>query len=379
MTRDSHGPNDDFAARVRDRIQHPAATARSLIARLRELMHPHGHPAGTPSHASGAPRHGDEPWPPRKHSAPQNTPRPAPLTFRDEEGDVTELPLEFATATMGHLLLDQGRPDDARRVFRAVLARNPGDTEALRGLSRLGDPPESIEDADVLADSIPDAPGVRDTEPEGMLDRAPPPAAYGVSEARALPVDPVSIVVFWELTDADLEHAGAMGAAPALSVTSHTPDATGVHRSERIIEGIPQVGDWFVTGLPAGAMHHAAVGFLRNGVVIPVVHAEPVSTPRGRPAAAPARVRATVALPHDDTGEHGTYAEGAYGPRITGIAGPGDALHGREYTVGVSVNVVITADGEDTEVFDHFHQSWVGAQSPSSQGFVSVGGSTSSR
>src|SRR5581483_7389893 len=99
MTRDSHGPNDDFAARVRDRIQHPAATARSLIARLRELMHPHGHPAGTPSHASGAPRHGDEPWPPRKHSAPQNTPRPAPLTFRDEEGDVTELPLEFATAT----------------------------------------------------------------------------------------------------------------------------------------------------------------------------------------------------------------------------------------------------------------------------------------
>jgi Flp pilus assembly protein TadD len=59
-------------------------------------------------------------------------------SFRDEDGDERALPDEFATATMGHVLLAQGRSDEALAVFRAVLARSPDDEDALRGVALLG-------------------------------------------------------------------------------------------------------------------------------------------------------------------------------------------------------------------------------------------------
>ena len=62
------------------------------------------------------------------------------VTFEDEDGEANELPTEFATATMGHVLLGQGRHDAAREVFRAALAKDPGDLEAARGLRMMGEP-----------------------------------------------------------------------------------------------------------------------------------------------------------------------------------------------------------------------------------------------
>ena len=61
----------------------------------------------------------------------------AAVTLVDEEGESTELPAEFATATMGHILLGQGRRDAARAVFQSVLARAPDDAAALRGMALL--------------------------------------------------------------------------------------------------------------------------------------------------------------------------------------------------------------------------------------------------
>ena len=54
------------------------------------------------------------------------------VTFEDEDGEANTLSAEFATSTMGHVLLGQGRADAAREVFRAVLAKDPADAEALR-------------------------------------------------------------------------------------------------------------------------------------------------------------------------------------------------------------------------------------------------------
>ncbi|MDB4928358.1 MAG: hypothetical protein JWM10_842, partial [Myxococcaceae bacterium] len=61
------------------------------------------------------------------------------VTFEDEDGEANTLPAEFATATMGHVLLGQGRRDAAREVFHTALAKDPGDAEAARGLRLLGD------------------------------------------------------------------------------------------------------------------------------------------------------------------------------------------------------------------------------------------------
>lgn len=62
---------------------------------------------------------------------------PGAVTFVDEEGESNELPAEFATATMGHILLGQGRRDEARTVFEAVLARDPHDEPARLGMTLL--------------------------------------------------------------------------------------------------------------------------------------------------------------------------------------------------------------------------------------------------
>lgn len=62
---------------------------------------------------------------------------PGAVTFVDEEGESNELPAEFATATMGHILLGQGRRDEARAVFETALARDPHDESARRGMALL--------------------------------------------------------------------------------------------------------------------------------------------------------------------------------------------------------------------------------------------------
>ncbi len=88
--------------------------ARALAARLRELL--------------------DEAR--RRHPAAWGDPDEA-ARFVDEEGEEAELSAEFVTATMGHVLAGQGRRDEARKVFRAVLAAHPDDAEAQRGLRAL--------------------------------------------------------------------------------------------------------------------------------------------------------------------------------------------------------------------------------------------------
>lgn len=53
-----------------------------------------------------------------------------------------EEPEERATVTLGRLYLQQGHQDEARRIFREVLDREPDHTEARAELLRLDAPPE---------------------------------------------------------------------------------------------------------------------------------------------------------------------------------------------------------------------------------------------
>ncbi|MBI5515383.1 MAG: DUF4912 domain-containing protein [Deltaproteobacteria bacterium] len=277
----------ELTARLRDELRGTAQRARALAAELRAVA---GLAAPEPQ-AEPPRRGGEDLW--ELHGGASRGDAEADAeapTLIDEEGEESALPLEFATTTMGLLLLGQGRHREAARVFRAVLQRTPEDAEARRGLlvARRALPAEASP-----KESAP-------MEPLGLLDRLPPPWAYNVAEAVALPVDPRSIVVFWELTESTLTRAGEQtgwGARRALRVQSvlHTPD--GVHRTERLIEEVPGIGDWFVTDLPPGATHLATVGLLHGDRFVPIAHAAPVTTPRGKPSEAPTRVRATVSIP----------------------------------------------------------------------------------
>jgi hypothetical protein len=224
--------------------------------------------------AEAAPRTGGDAYQPHEPEAPR-APEATP-SFVDEEGEENALPLEFATATMGHVLLGQAKPDEARAIFLAVLSRTPDDEDALRGMGLLGP----------AAPAAPSAP-----DPVVMLDRAAPPAGYDALTVRALAVDPRTLTVWWEVP-ADR----APDAPLTLCVVSLRPGLHGdVERVERRLAGVPRAGERFVQSVPAGAEHHVAVGVVRSGEFSPLAHAPVVRTPRGSASDRVAQTQATVA------------------------------------------------------------------------------------
>ncbi len=260
----------------------PLDELRALTTRMRALLddaharYPEQVPAPRRADAASldvegaAPRVGGDAYQPRDAAdepvaAPPTAAPPTP-TFFDEEGDENALPLEFATSTMGHILLGQGRPEEARAIFRAVLDRDPADAEARRGLDALGEPAAVSHPADAPTESSVE-----------MLDRAPPPEGYNVLTVRALAVDPSTLAVYWEVPEADLD------AEPlSLFVVSLKAGPRGeVERVERKIHGVARLGERFVYELAAGAEHHVAIGVTRDGGFSPLAHAAPVRAPRG--------------------------------------------------------------------------------------------------
>lgn len=265
----------------------PLDELRALTARMRTLLddaharypddvaaHPRAHAAEV-SAEGAAPRVGGDAYQPRDTAdeADGETPR-----FLDEEGDENALPLEFATSTMGHVLLGQGRADEARSLFRAVLSRDPADAEALRGLALLGDS---------VVSHPADAPTASSVE---MLDRAPPPEGYGVLTVRALAVDPSTLAVYWEVPEALLPDAPL-----TLCVVSLRAGSNGqVERVERRVHGVARVGERFVYELAAGAEHHVAIGLTHNGAFSPIAHAPVARAPRGAVSDRAAHTQASV-------------------------------------------------------------------------------------
>lgn len=136
---------------------------------------------------------------------------------------------------------------------------------------------------------------VEKPEPTSMLDREAPPAGYGRPRARALPVDPNTLVLFWEWPT---DHVPlAPGDVLVLQLVS-----TLVLEGEPVAftqwaDGVPAAGDYFFRGLPPGAAHQGFVGILREGIFEPVLYTEPVETPHGEPTPEVSPVRATLLLP----------------------------------------------------------------------------------
>lgn len=169
------------------------------------------------------------------------------VTFEDEDGEANTLSPEFATSTMGHVLLAQGRRDAAREVFRAVLAKDPADAEAQRGLALLGEPA---------------APPVR--------------SATGVAHA----VDATTAYARWSAGGPPSRE----GASLVLVVVSLWVDGRALRRDEREIAVDATEGERFVPGLRPGASHHLAVGWRSTSGFAPLVTMGPVQTPGAAPS-----------------------------------------------------------------------------------------------
>jgi hypothetical protein len=198
-----------------------------------------------------------------------------PIAFTDEDGDDNALSAEFATATMGHVLAAQGRTDEARAVFAAVLARAPDDASAREGLRALG-------------------PGAAVTAPE-----APAPQAF----VRALGMSPTELLTHWTVEPGAISHLGAAAAdAPlALLVTSLRVGPAGVLTSHQAIPLDASEGERVVRGLDPASTHLVALAARLGDRLVPFARAAATTTPTDAPqpfaVALPAWPAPTAAAP----------------------------------------------------------------------------------
>jgi hypothetical protein len=250
-------------------------------------------------------------------------------SFVDEEGDTSDLPNEFATATMGHILLAQGKTDEARTVFTSVLSRDATDAEALRGMSLLGDSPVPV------STSI------------TMLDHETPATQYGSVSVRALSVDPTSLHAHWEIPDGTTPDAAPL----SLMVLSLRTGLHGeVERIEKRFSPIENTGNQFVRDLPAGAHHHVAVGYDTRDTFAPVAQAPVVKAPRGAQSPVPATEVSEVVA------QSSVHSPTAHTVSSTPLILPGSDLLARAVS---SLNTSHTRNPAPVEVFSEAMASWV--------------------
>jgi hypothetical protein len=250
----------------------------------------------------------------------------------DDAVALDALPAAFFTTTMGTMLLSQGRALDARAVFERVLAKNPSDQEAARGLAKataaLGALSRSLPSSGTVTRlAQPHTLAVDEgeaKEPDGLLERADPPRGYDVDELRVLPVDPTTLVVFWEVRASTLrrlaDEQAIRGELMLRIVTLVRAEDGSLQRVERFEGPVPRVGDWFVWAVRNGASHELSVGVMGRVGFTAIMTAQPVRTPRGGPARSRSVVRARIVLPERTTVVASSVA------RIAEVVGPSSVI-----------------------------------------------------
>ena len=174
-------------------------------------------------------------------------------------------------------------------------------------------------------------------EPLGMLDDALLPPHYDVDECVALPVDPTTLFVYWEVRERSWEHLQAQraGGGVVLRVLVIQPAWDGPRTETRDYPVGARMGDWFVRDLPAGCVVRAAIGWKENVAFLPVAHSPALETPPGFPSPVLAESfvrwtpRGSFRVPADDVmGTQVARAVDAFRQRIDGQPGAWAAVAG---------------------------------------------------
>src|SRR5579883_1333926 len=214
-------------------------------------------------------------------------------------------PAALPTVTLAEIYAAQGHRDRAIETLEGVLSREPDHVAARTLLQQLEDasyplpfpplPPEPEEassqgEVDVAA-GIPGEPSSHagrvgegaSREPVNVLDDAPLPTRYDVDECVAIPVDPRTLYVYWEVRERTLEHirASRPQGTIALRIVVVLPTWEGPQSSVQDHDVSGTVGDFFAHGLPPGCVVRAAVGWRSAGAFLPIAHSPALETPPG--------------------------------------------------------------------------------------------------
>jgi hypothetical protein len=160
--------------------------------------------------------------------------------------------------------------------------------------------PSALEPAKAAVEPVQDAPiapveAPAKSEPapvKAMLDDEPLPTHYDVTECVAIPVDPETLFVYWEVRSALLEKVRETRGAGvvALRVLVVQPGWHGPRTYVRDHDVHAGFGDYFLRELPAGAVVRVAIGYRTLDAFVPFAHSPLLDLPRKEPASELAHV-----------------------------------------------------------------------------------------
>jgi hypothetical protein len=210
-------------------------------------------------------------------------------------------PAALPTVTLAEIYAAQGHKERAIETLQSVLLREADHAAARALLTQLRDgtfpvpPPRLPPEPD---DSLVPPPAGSSTaetttsaappEPFGMLDDQPLPQRYDVDECVAIPVDPTSLYVYWEVRATTLEQlrkshpGGAGGLALRILVVAPTWDGPQTSTRDHAVDAT--IGDFFVRELPPGCVVRAAVGWRAGEAFESIAHSPSLETPPGGPS-----------------------------------------------------------------------------------------------
>jgi hypothetical protein len=216
-------------------------------------------------------------------------------------------PAALPTVTLAEIYAAQGHRERAVETLERVLAREPDHAAASALLAQLRDatfavpaprlPPEETAAASP-AEAAVAAPGSSDAalvtpatpggpaEPQHMLDDASLPPRYDVDECVAIPVDPSTLYVYWEVRQRTLDYVRATrpDGVLALRVIVIVPTWDGPRSSLRDHDVYSPLGDFFVRELPPGCVVRVAIGYRQGEAFVSIAHSPALETPPGAPA-----------------------------------------------------------------------------------------------
>jgi hypothetical protein len=160
------------------------------------------------------------------------------------------------TVTLAEIYASQGYYTRAVETLHQVLADAPDNLEARAYLERLGG---RVVDEPVIPPEPPyadDLDGDSDVHYGGpFLNDAPLPSRYEVDECVAMPVDPSTLFVYWEVRDQTIDaFSGGGGVQIFLHVTSITPSWFGPSTNHKRIAVNARVGEYVLRDIAPDAV-----------------------------------------------------------------------------------------------------------------------------
>ncbi|WP_394826442.1 DUF4912 domain-containing protein [Pendulispora albinea] len=215
-------------------------------------------------------------------------------------------PTTVPTVTLAEIYAAQGHKEKALETLRRVLKEEPEHAAAralLNQLQKTDLPPPPLppeEEAEASANGVPQngaPPAASDSdkraddpekpaapaEPFGMLDDQPLPPKYDVDECVAIPVDPRTMFVYWEVRDDTLAylkrtHRDGQIALRVL-IIEPTWDGPRTYVRDHVVNA--QVGDYFIRDLPLGCVVRAGLGWREGDAFVSVAHSPTLEVPPG--------------------------------------------------------------------------------------------------